>query len=137
MNTKDLLIGGGVIALGLWAYKKFVTGSNLIFVPLGISTGGSGLQVKIGVQNPTNESLMFSSLAGNVIVNNVAVANVSNFQGITIPANSQTAVTIDVAVNWLGLGLSAASVVQAGFTGAKLVGTANVNGVALPVNITF
>jgi hypothetical protein len=139
-TTKTVLIGGGLLWAAWYVWKTYVLGTGLQFVPLGVSLGGSnGLIVQIGVQNPTSSPIVLNSFAGSVTVNGTPVANVSNFQGLTIAANAQTALNFDVSPNWLGLGLQGADIIQHGFTGMviQLKGTANINGSAIPETITF
>lgn len=132
---------GVLIALGiagLWLYSKAHTGTSLQFVPLGASWSGGALQVDIGVQNPTNDSLQLTSLAGSVYVNGTIAGNVSDFTPRLIAANQQTPIELTYTPNILG---TAAAIFNQFNNGGGIQiavqGTANVNGIALPINLIF
>lgn len=131
-----LLLIAGVVAL--WAFSKAHTGANLQFLPLGASWDGGALQVQIGVQNPTNDSLQFQSLAGTVYINGTAAGTISDFTPAIIAPNAQTPVTLTYNPSIFGV----ASVVinqlnNGGGVTIGLKGSANVNGISLPVNLNF
>jgi hypothetical protein len=132
---------GVLIALGiagLWLYSKAHTGNSLQFVPLGASWSGGALQVDIGVQNPTQDSLQLNSLAGSVYVNGTIAGNVSDFTPRLIAANQQTPIQLTYTPNILGTVVAVLNQVSNG--GGVLIGlngSANVNGIPLPINLTF
>jgi LEA14-like dessication related protein len=131
-----LLIGLGVA--GLWLYSKAHTGQSLQFVPLGASWDGGALQVDIGVQNPTNDSLQLTSLAGQIYVNGMSIGNISEFTPRLIAANQQTPITLTYKPSILGVGLAVLNQVNNG-GGVQIAvhGSANVNGIQLPINLNF
>ena len=135
MNNGLLLLGG---AAALWLLSKVHTGQNLHFLPLGVSLDGGGLVITVGVQNPTDNSLQLTSLAGDVTVNGTNAGNLSGFQPVTILPNAQTSVNVKFTPNILGAALAIINQVQNGGTVTIGVnGNANVNGVVLPVHLTF
>jgi LEA14-like dessication related protein len=129
-------IGLGIV--GLWLYSKAHTGTSLQFVPLGASWSGGALQVDIGVQNPTNDTLQLNSLAGSVFVNGTIIGNVSDFTPRLITANQQTAIQLTYTPNLLGTAAAILNQVNNG-GGIQIAinGAANVNGISLPINLTF
>jgi hypothetical protein len=131
-----VLIGLGIA--GLWLYSKAHTGSSLQFVPLGASWDGGSLHVDIGVQNPTNDSLQLTSIAGQISVNGTGIGNVSDFTPTLIAANRQTPITLTYKPSLLGIGLTILNQVNSG-GGVQIgvSGSANVNGIQLPVNLNF
>lgn len=136
MTTKNLLIGLGLGAAAYYVYKTYILGAGLNFVPLGADLGAG--TVNIGVQNPTNTPVTLLSFVGNVYNGSTAIANVSNFQGITVQPNSQTTLTFKINPNYTGLASSIISQINDGVSIAvSLKGVANVGGASLPINITF
>jgi len=130
-----LLIAG---AVALWVYSKAHTGANLQFLPLGANWDGGSLHIQIGVQNPTNDSLQFQSLAGTVYINGTAAGTISDFTPAIIAPNSQTPITLSYTPSIFGV---AAAVINqlnnGGGVTIGLKGSANVNGISIPVNVNF
>ena len=139
MKTNDLLLILGLGGLAYYAYTRISLGNGLQFVPLGVTTGGNGLLVNIGVQNPTSNSATLNSFAGNLKANGSSIASVSNFQGLTIGPNAQTSLQFSVTPNLIGLGIDLIDIAQNGLDNLAFTmsGTANVNNTPIPVNINF
>ena len=135
MNNVVLLIGG---ALAIRALTKYNTTSNLQFLPLGAAWNGGQLAITIGVQNPTSTSLVINSFAGQVYVNGTASGNLSDFTTRTIAANQQTPVQLNFTPSVLGI-LSdiSSAITQSNGLQIELKGTANVNNVPVPLDLTF
>jgi LEA14-like dessication related protein len=139
----DLLLVGGLI-LAWVIFGNASTVNNLVFVPTGAGFDISSplspiINVTVNVQNPTSGSLQLNSFAGTASVNGTASGNVSYFQPTVIAANAQTQIVVQVRLSDLGLIAALMNFINAG-TGAiavSIVGTANVNGAALPVNISL
>src|SRR5689334_21278732 len=131
-----LLLIAGMVAL--WVYSKAHTGANLQFLPLGASWDGGALHVQIGVQNPTNDSLQFQSLAGTVYINGTAAGTITDFTPAIIAPNAQTPVTLTYSPSIFGVASSLINLLNnGGGVTIGLKGNANVNGISLPVNLNF
>jgi len=131
-----LLLIAGVVAL--WVYSKAHTGANLQFLPLGASWDGGSLHIQIGVQNPTNDSLQFQSLAGTVYINGTAAGTITDFTPAIIAPNAQTPVTLVYSPSLFGVAAAVINLLNNGDgVTIGLKGSANVNGVSIPVNLTF
>lgn len=131
-----LLLVGGVVAL--WALSKAHTGANLQFVPLGANWDGGTLHVQIGVLNPTNGSLQLTSLAGQVYINGTAAGTLSDFTPTLILPNAQTPISITYTPSILGVFSTLLNQVSnGGGVAIAIKGSANVNGVILPVTVNF
>ncbi len=139
LKTSNLLLLFGAAGLAYYAYTRLALGNGLQFVPLGVTTGGNGLLVNVGVQNPTSNSATLNSFAGNLKANGSSIANVSNFQGVTIGPNAQTSLQFSVTPNLIALGVDLVDIAENGLNNYAftLTGNANVNNTPLPVNITF
>jgi LEA14-like dessication related protein len=138
MGNGALLVGG---LAALWVLSKVNTGNSLTFIPVGANWDGRSLQISIGVQNPTSNSLQFNSLAGYIFVNGNNAGNISSFQPTTIMPNGQTNVQIAFTPNY-ATGVTALlntlfGFVKTGNITISIKGTANVNSFNLPVNMTF
>jgi len=135
MDNGLLLLGG---AAALWLIAKAETGKNLQFIPLGASWDGGALRIQIGVQNPTSNSLQYNSLAAQVSANGTVVGNLSGFVPKLIAPNQQTTVDVNFTPNLLGsVAAIFNQVTQGGGITIAINGSANVNSIVLPVNLTF
>lgn len=57
-------------------------------------------QIVLMVQNPSGVNIRLNSMAGTVSANGATLGNISNFSGgVDIPANSQTAVAVQVNIS--------------------------------------
>lgn len=132
---------GLLLLLGLGAYllySKANTASSLQFLPLGANWNGGTLQIQVGVQNPTNGTLTLSSLAATAYVNGTPTGNVSDFTPAIIAPNAQTPIQLNFNPNVIGIAQDLLSELNTqSAMNISLKGTANVNGVSLPVNINF
>lgn len=132
----SVIIIGAFIAYLL--YSKVNTGASLQFLPLGASWNGGTLQIQVGVQNPTNGSLSLTSLAATAYVNGTASGNLSDFTPALIAPNAQTPIVLNFQPSIIGIAQDVVSELNSqGAMTIAVKGTANVNGVALPVNLNF
>jgi hypothetical protein len=96
------------------------------------------------VQNPSNIDIQLNSMAGTVTANGTTLGNISNFQGgVTIPANAQVPVTVQVNLSLAGI-LSQLGSLYTALTQPQgnaaiafvIAGNANINsGTIVPFNI--
>jgi hypothetical protein len=139
-STNSLLLVAAVIA-AYYLWTSAGTLNSLQFIPKGIAVQGSGFSLVLGVQNPTNNAINFSSLAAALNVNGSPVGNVSSFTPVTIAANSETDITLMVIPNAFGIASGIVNLADgnegSGNFSSSLTGTANVNNAALPINIPF
>jgi hypothetical protein len=140
-NSNNALLLVAAVVVGFYLWTSAGTLNNLQFVPKGIGVQGAGFSLVLGVQNPTSNALKFSSLAASLNVNGSPVGNVSDFTPVTIAPNSETDITLMVIPNVFGVASGIINLADgnegSGNFQSALVGTANVNGAALPVNIPF
>lgn len=137
---------GLIIAAGAayYFFRKYRVGKNARFYFKAVSIKGKKLVIRIAVQNPTNSSIKLQSLAGEVYANDKLVGNVSSFTPIQIAANSETVLSFDIVPNVAGLINLISNFVKTLVKKTqklglriKLDGTANVDGISLPVNISY
>lgn len=136
MKSRDLIYAGVAAIAGYYVYKTYILGTGLTFVP--VSADLIGGNVNIAIQNPTNTPLTLLSFVGTLYNGTTGIANVSNFQGLTVGPNAQTVLQFKITPNLVGLTSNIIQQVNNGVNIAlRLQGVANVNGASLPVNITF
>ena len=139
-NNNLLLIGAAAIAA--WYFWTRTSALNsLIFTPVGLGVQGAGISLAVNVANPTDTPLTLSSLAGSLNIQGSAVGNVTDFQPSNIAPNSQTQINLLITPNVFGLAAGVINEIEgnegSGAIQATLNGTANVNGIPVPVNLSF
>jgi LEA14-like dessication related protein len=97
------------------------------------------MSIELIVQNTNSSQLYVQSFAGNLFSNSYLIGNVSSFQQIMIPGNSQRIFIVNVKLQPLGVVNDIINAFQTGsFTQfLKLDASANVDGVQLPVQLEF
>lgn len=140
-NSKNLLLIAAAAIAGWYFWTRSATLNSLQFIPTGIGVQGAAVNLTIGVQNPTANPLTLSSLIGSLSISGSPVGNVSDFTPVVIQPNSQTNINVLITPNVFGIAAGAINMIDGneGESGlnATLSGTANVNGIPLPVNIAF
>jgi Late embryogenesis abundant protein len=139
-SNTPLLIGAAAIAAWyFWSRAQAL--NSLIFIPKGIGVQGGGVSLIVGIQNPTSAALQLNGLAGSLSINGSAVGNVTDFQPQLIQAGAETDIQLLILPNLFGIAAGVINEIDGkegtGALQASLTGTANVNGIALPVNIPF
>lgn len=135
---KNVLIWGVALIGGYYLLTRARALSTLNFVMRGIGFGGGGVQVNVGVQNPTSTPLTLSSIYGNIIApDGTSIGNFSSFYQQQIAPNAETPVLLTITGNVVGILAEAVNALTGGSNISghyKVEGFANVNGSAFPVN---
>lgn len=135
-----LLIGG------VWLYTSTVqkAAGNLIFVPGNIHSvdlqGFSPvLVVNLFVQNTSNVDFTLNSLAATITSEGTQVGNVSNFNAVLIPGNSQTTVPLHLSLFPLGIVDNIIHALSGGSVKREFIidGSVNANGQQVPLKLNF
>jgi len=137
---------GLVIAAGAAWYllTRYSVGKNARFYFKRVSIKNRKIELQIAVQNPTSTSIKLNSLAGEIYANEKLVSNVSTFTPVDIPGNSEVVLTFNIVPNVAGVFNLVKNLVTSvvkkeknvGLT-IRLDGTANVDRLAVPINITY
>ena len=151
-QTNLRIVGRGLIRFGLilaalwWAVKSFAgsTAGAVLYLPGKIKFSGfSGLdpviEFDLKIQNVTPISFTVNSFAGEIYYQNKYVANISSFYKQTVAANSQTIYKLKAIVSLGGFGTQIVQAIRnknRNFA-IDLKGSANINGVPVPVQITY
>jgi hypothetical protein len=142
MSSKSTVYGV-LAALGLWAVisagKKKQVGATAKFIVKAARISGTNVIVKLGVLNPVSQAITLNSLVADLKSGASTIAVVKMFSPVRVAANSET----DIELTFVPSGLGLLSMVRAfvanplGAMGFGLSGTANVDGLALPIETKF
>ena len=128
---------GGAAALYFLARYRFSQKAN--FILQSVRPGGSILSpvvnVKMLVQNPTNQKIVIKSIVGTLSVGGKFLANISSFGDQTITANSESTLSITARPSAIGVFNTLRQLITQPIPGTQIVfsGSANVDGVNIPV----
>jgi hypothetical protein len=132
----------GIGALALFLFRRTQFAQNLIYIFRGVKLRGKlfspKIEITIGIQNPSNQRANFKSIVGVVKWKGNEFANISSYNPVTIAANSETNINVIAEPSVIGLYDTIRELVKGGLKGGKIqiTGTANVDNLQLPVNIT-
>lgn len=136
VQTRNTLIVAGVGLLGFVMWSKYRAISNLVFSPGSITGmdligGVPFIYFTVFVQNTASTGVQVDSFAGNIWANGQLIGNVSNFQPIYIPPNSQTIVPVTAQLGLFGI----VNTIVDAFQNGNIKQSINVTGYANGVNI--
>lgn len=138
-GTQTLLIGGAAfLAWYFWSRANAL--KSLQFSPVGLGVQGGGVSLQIEVDNPTAAALFLNGFAGSLNIQGQPVGNVTDFQPQEIlPGPNQ--ISLYIQPNLFGIAAGVINQID-GREGsntfqASLTGTANINDIPLPVNLSF
>lgn len=141
-RTSALLVGAGIVAYTLLS-KGHALGS-INFLPgsikeLSLENGSPVLKVGIVAQNTSSQQFVIRSIAGNVNANGYLVGSVSFFQEVTIPANAQVEIPIELRFGLLGVVQDIINAWQTHSFTQDVVfsGYANVDNYQVPIKNTY
>lgn len=133
-----LIVGAGLAAWYFWTRANAL--KSLVFNPVGLGVQGAAISLQMEVDNPTSNSLQLNGFAGQLYVNGSPIGNVTDFQPVMVLPGAAR-INLLITPNVFGIAAGVISQLDgsegSGNFSASLVGTANVNGIPLPVNISF
>lgn len=127
-------------AAALYFFSKFSFGQKAGFFLRSIKPGGSLLSpvinVDMAVQNPTNSTITVKSITGSISVNDRYIANVSAFGDQKILPNQESIIKLTARPSAIGVFESVRELLTnpIGTSIANFQGTANVDGIVIPIN---
>lgn len=138
-SVSPLLLVGAAIAA--WYFiTRANTLSSLVFNPVGLGVQGAAISLQMEVDNPTPTAVQLNGFAGSLIISGSPVGNVTDFQPVSISPGANR-ISLLVTPNVFGLASDAINLIDgnegSGNFSAALQGTANVNNIAVPVNLQF
>jgi hypothetical protein len=137
MRNILLLIGG---AAALFFISRFRFGQKAVFNFRSLRPGGTlfapVFNVDLAVSNPTNQTIVIKSITGTVNVKGSAVANVSAFGDQRVAANSESILKLQARPSAVGVFETVRELLKqpVGSTNVSFTGTANVDGIVVPVS---
>jgi hypothetical protein len=143
-STDKIVLYGGVSLIAFSFFAKARALGNLVFSPgnitgMSMSNATPTIDLTILAQNTSTASVTVNSFAGNVFSNGTLIGNVYNFFPVYIPGNSQTPVSVSIALKPLGIVNDLIRAFQYNNFAQNITveGFANVSGLQLPVTLNF
>jgi len=140
MSVKTILGFGVAAATAYYIYntKRFVKSTRFTFDKLDFNFSKKQIFITLGALNPTNATINIKSIVGALIVNNKEVATISNFGNRKVLPNVKTQIRLTLAPSASGVISVLINFVKSKLKGANKTtaffeGSANVNGVNMPV----
>ena len=137
MKKTIFWILGGAAALYFLARFSFSKKAN--FILQSVRPGGTifqpTVQIKMLVQNPTNQKVIIKSVVGSVYLNDKFLASISSFGDQTIDPNAESILQITARPGAIGVFQALKQLVSQplGSNVIRFSGTANVDGVNVPI----
>jgi LEA14-like dessication related protein len=143
MKKNFLYIAAGAVLI-YFLLRKSSFAKNLIFSFNNIKLQGKLLQpeliITLSVQNPTRQAARITAISGTLFLDDQAISNISNFNQQVIQPQMESLISFSARPGIIGI----ANVLKEIFTGTKnkqytfkFIGTANVDGVLLPIDQEF
>lgn len=112
--------------------------ANKLLYTLGaISIDGTKVKVTINILNPTGVSATIKSIAGDMLASGNKIATLQYFGKTVVQPNASTAITVELVPSAVGLIATVANALYGGYKpNFKLIGTANVNNISIPINVS-
>jgi hypothetical protein len=144
VGKKDSSISPLLIAGAAFAAWYFITRANtlgsLIFNPVGLGIQGAAVSLQLEVDNPTSSAVQLNGFAGSLIISGSAIGNVTDFSPVLIQPGANR-INLLVTPNVFGIASGVINLIDgnegSGNFSANLQGTANINNIAVPVNLQF
>jgi len=143
MRLSPIILGAGAFLAYRLVTKGYgISTLNYYIQKLSLSWDGATpiLYITLGIQNPSSASMEVRSFSGNLYANDYLVGNVSTFRLTEIKANSQTFFVVAARLSILGIVSDLINIINGQSSlqqTLKLTGTLNVDGVPVPVSLTY
>lgn len=135
-------LGFGILALAvIYILRKKSLANNAKFSLENVAFNWNKREVyvRMGILNPTNAQITISSILGSLFLNNNEVATVETFSKLLVSPNAKTSLNLTMKPTLYGIFTSLKSIFAKDSKQVfknykvKFVGTANANGVNLPL----
>lgn len=135
-----LVAAGGIL---FWLGRKALAAGNLVFSPSNSFSvrfdGAPIIDFQVVAQNTSSADLLLNSFAGNLSANGTFIGNVSNFTPQEIAGNRSTPINLEAQLNLIGVTNDVIRSIQnkSLTQNLKLNGSANVQGIQVPIDLEF
>lgn len=140
MGKKSLLYVAGAAAaiyFGIQIMRYRQVANKLLYTLGAISIDGTKVKVTINILNPTGVSATIKSIAGDMLASGNKIATLQYFGKTVVQPNASTAITVELVPSAVGLIATVANALYGGYKpNFKLIGTANVNNISIPINVS-
>lgn len=140
MGKKSLIYVAGAAAaiyFGIQIMRYRQVANKLLYTLGGVSIDGTKVKVTINILNPTGVSATIRSIAGDMLTNGNKIATLQYFGKTVVQPNASTSITIELVPSAVGLITTVANAIYGGYKpNFKIIGTANVNNISIPINVT-
>lgn len=140
MGKKSLFYVAGAAAaiyFGIQIMRYRQVANKLLYTLGGVSIDGTKVKVTINILNPTGVSATIRSIAGDMLTNGNKIATLQYFGKTVVQPNASTSITIELVPSAVGLIATVANALYGGYKpNFKLIGTANVNNISIPINVS-
>jgi LEA14-like dessication related protein len=132
-------LGFGILTLAvlyILRKKSFVQNAKFSLENVIFDWKKREVNVRLGILNPTNAEITINSILGSLYLNNNEVAVVQTFNKLLINANAKTSLNLTMKPTLYGIFTSLKDLLTKENSKSykvKFVGTANANGVNLPL----
>jgi hypothetical protein len=136
-------LGFGILALAIvyvLRKKSLVDNAKFSLENVAFNWNKKEVYVRMGILNPTNSEITISSIVGSLFLNNNEVSTIETFSKILIGANAKTSLNLTMKPTLYGIFTSLKNVLSSKNSKelfktykVKFVGTANANGVNIPL----
>ena len=139
MRNVIWLVGG---AAALYLLSRYSFGQKTNFYLRKIRPSGTltapTISVELAAQNPTNQTATIKSITGTLYINGNAIASVSAFGDQKVAANSESTIKLIARPSAAGVFQTVKRIFteKAGQIRATFTGTANVDGLVVPISET-
>jgi LEA14-like dessication related protein len=132
-------LGFGILALAIFYVirkKSLVDNAKFSLQNVVLNWKKKEVYVRMGISNPTNQQVIINSILGSLYFNNNEVAVVNSFSKLLISANATTTLNLTMKPTLYGIFESLKNILTKDIAKnyrVKFVGTANANGLNLPL----
>jgi hypothetical protein len=132
-------LGFGILALAIvyiMRKKSLVTNAKFSLQNVALNWKKKEVYIRLGISNPTNAQIIINSILGSLFFNNNEVAVVNSFSRLLISPNATTTLNLTMKPTLYGIFQSLKNVISKDLAKTykvKFVGTANANGLNLPL----
>jgi LEA14-like dessication related protein len=139
MKASEVLLLGAAAYGVIYVTNLGVATGTVNFVLNGVKINSlNDIVITLAVQNVSNANLEVNSMTGDIQLNGVQFANISDFTKRTVLANNQTNIDIHIKPDFLYLGSSIQALLSMPHPVLNfyISGYVNANSLVLPFNLT-